>query len=97
MKIPKNKYLKSISPIYKNLPVKITNVHLKNLVKIEYVTWIFINRVIYRMVPLNALVFMETAKGNRQEQVYKYQQYKQVDKYQQGLQTYIHQQDILIY
>ena len=38
MKIPKNKYLKSISPKYKNLPVKITNVHLKNLVKIEYVT-----------------------------------------------------------
>ena len=32
---PKNKYLKSLSPIYKKEPIKITNIHLKNLVKIK--------------------------------------------------------------
>ena len=65
MKIPKNEYLKSLSPIYKKLPVKITNVHLKKLVKIKYAIWIFINGIIYRMVLLNTLIFMETAKSSK--------------------------------
>ena len=37
MKIPKNEYLKSLSPIYNKIPVKITNGQFKNLVKIKYV------------------------------------------------------------
>ena len=37
MKIPKNKYLKSLSPIYKKSLIKKTNVYLKNLLKIKHV------------------------------------------------------------
>ena len=37
MKIPKNKYLKSLSPTYKKKPIEITNALLKTLVKIIYV------------------------------------------------------------
>ena len=35
MKIPKNKYLKSLSPTYKKKPIEITNVVLKTFLKIK--------------------------------------------------------------
>ena len=65
MEIAKNKYLKSLFSIYKKWPIEITNVHLETLVIIKYVICIFINRMIYRVVLLNILVFMETAKNNK--------------------------------
>ena len=65
MKIPKNKYQKTLPAIDKRKSIKITYIHLENLVKIKYVIWIFKNLIKYRMVLLKTLVFTHTKKNNK--------------------------------
>ena len=88
--------------------IKLKYVHLKKLVKIKYVMRIFVNMIMYRMVLLKTLAFMETEKNNKlktklhasisqQRKAYEYQQAKQVYKHQQDVQIYKHQHDIQVY